>query len=137
MHARLMLIASSLVAGLAAAAPADTSSAMAAAKAKYEKDRAYCLSGQSQQDQATCLKEAGAAYDEAKRGGLTNDGKLKANARQRCDGLPEADKADCLKRVAGEGTTTEGSVRGGGVLKETVTRTVIPASAPAASDAAR
>ena len=43
------------------------------AQARYQQDRAACISGQSQQDRATCLKEAGAALQEAKRGRLGND----------------------------------------------------------------
>ena len=36
----------------------------------YEKERADCLSGKTGQSQATCLKEAGAARQEALRGNL-------------------------------------------------------------------
>ena len=102
------------------------------AKAKYERERAVCLSGQSHQDRETCLREAGAVYDEARRGGLTS-GDLKANARQRCEGLPDAERKDCLLRAEGVGST-EGSVKGGGVIKETVTRTVSPAPAASAAN---
>ena len=41
------------------------------AQSRYEKDRAACMSGNSNQDRATCLREAGAALVEARRDGLT------------------------------------------------------------------
>jgi len=43
---------------------ADTG-ASASAQARYLKERAVCLEGRSNQDRATCLKEAGAALAEA------------------------------------------------------------------------
>ena len=98
---------------------------------RYERDRAACLSGRSGQDQATCLREAGAALQAARRGDLGNgDGNLKRNAQERCKVLAGADRTDCLARVRGEGTAS-GSVEGGGILRETVT--IVPAPAPGAS----
>src|SRR5690606_16943646 len=40
------------------------------AQARYERERAACTDGSSQQDRATCLKEAGAARDESRGGRL-------------------------------------------------------------------
>lgn len=94
------------------------------AEQAYQRERAACLSGRSHQDQATCLKEAGAARAEARRGGLaTPSADFMANALQRCNALPDADRADCKARVAGYGTQS-GSVEGGGIYRETVTRSV-------------
>lgn len=93
--------------------------------AQYRSERAVCMSGQSNQDRSTCLKEAAAARAEAKRHGLdTASSQLDANARARCVALPADDRADCEKRIRGEGTVS-GSVRDGGVLRETTT--VVPA----------
>lgn len=92
------------------------------AQARYNQERARCMSGQSHQDRTTCLKEAGAALDEAKRGGLSAG--AQGNATARCDAQPAADKAACLARVQGAGATS-GSVEGGGVIRETTE--VIPA----------
>jgi hypothetical protein len=39
------------------------------AQQQYQQDRAYCSSGQATEDRATCMKEAAAAYAEARRGG--------------------------------------------------------------------
>jgi len=84
-----------------------------------------------QQDKAACEREAGAARQEAQRGGLTSAGgdTYQRNALERCRQQPAADRADCEARVRGGGaSSTQGSVMGGGVIRETVTP--IPASKP-------
>lgn len=80
----------------------------------------------SRQDPAACRREAGAAREEARRGGLTApaEGSAAANAMARCQRQPAADRADCEARLRGGGsgtTTSEGSVMGGGIIRETVT----------------
>ena len=100
---------------------------------RFERDRAACLSGRSGQDQATCLREAGAALQAARRDELTSgDGHLQQNAEARCKVFAGADRSDCLARVRGEGTVS-GSVEGGGILRETVT--IVPATATATAPA--
>jgi len=47
------------------------SKSMSDAQRQYQQDRAYCNSGQATEDRATCLKEATAAYGEARRGDST------------------------------------------------------------------
>ena len=110
-----------LVAGMAAAAGGNQSEA----QARYQRDRAACMSGQSNQDRATCLREAGAALGEAKRGQL-RDGQssYEKNQTMRCDRLTAGDRDDCLRRMHGEGTVS-GSVEGGGIYREL--RTTVPA----------
>jgi hypothetical protein len=110
-----------LVAGMAAAAGGKLSEA----QARYQQDRAACISGQSQQDRATCLREAGAALQEAKRGRI-GDGQSSYEQNQliRCDRLAAGDREDCLRRMRGEGTVS-GSVEGGGIYREL--RTTVPA----------
>ena len=84
-----------------------------------------------QQDKAACQREAGAAKQEAGRGGLTSPApsSQEANALARCQNVAAADKADCESRVrGGDGNASSGSVMGGGVVRETVT----PVPAPAA-----
>ena len=98
------------------------------AKARYLKERANCEAGNTTQDKATCLKEAGAALDEKKKGKLDNSGSPVANATDRCNVLPAKDKADCLARIVGplspnQRVTISGSVEGGGVIRETTTTT--------------
>ncbi len=96
------------------------------AEAAYQRERAACLAGQTSQDRATCLKEAGAALAESRRGTLDkglSDAERAQNKLQRCQ-LQSADKrADCERLARGEGST-QGSVEGGGVIKELVTRSV-------------
>lgn len=105
-------------------------------QARYLKERAVCMNGMSNQDRATCLKEAGAARDEARRGRLNDgDAKYKRNARERCDVLTGDEAADCRARMRGAGTTT-GSAQAGGIFRETVTVETKPAD-PAASAPAR
>lgn len=95
------------------------------AQQRYNQEKARCMTGQSHQDRTTCLKEAGAALQESKRGGLaTQKSGLNANATARCDAQPTADRADCIARIQGAGATS-GSVEGGGVIRKT--ETVIPA----------
>ena len=98
------------------------------AKALYLKEKARCETGQTSQDKATCLREAGAALDEKKKGKLDNSGSPVANATDRCNVLPAKDKADCLARIVGplspnQRVTVSGSVEGGGVIRETTTTT--------------
>jgi hypothetical protein len=100
------------------------------AQARYERERAACMAGQStNEDRATCLKEAGAALAEARKGNLDNgNGQLRKNAKDRCNALAGDERADCIARMNGEGTVS-GSVGGGGVLREK--RTIVPGTPPA------
>lgn len=99
----------------------------------YQQELAVC--GHNQQDRAACIREAGAARQEAARGGLTSAPDYRANALARCGLQQPADRADCEARVMGSsGNTTasvDGSVMGGGVIRESVTTVVMPAPGPA------
>ena len=111
-----------LVLALAPAAWAAGEKGMSQAQQRYQQERARCLSGQSHQDRATCLKEAGAAYDEARRGRLESNGRVDytQNATQRCNAQPEADREACMQRILGAGSA-QGSVEGGGIIRQTET----------------
>jgi len=100
-----------------------TANAAEADNSTYQKERAACLQGASHQDRQTCLREAAAARSEARRGNLTESDRYAANASQRCQVLPPADREDCMRRVRGEGSVS-GSVEQGGIYRET-RRTVI------------
>jgi len=123
-------IRSSLALLIAAGSLMGASVAMAQAPgsdARMQRERAVCDG--IQQDRAACLREAGAAREEARRGGLTSAAPMsyEQNALARCSLQPPADRADCEARIRGTGmTSVEGSVLGGGVIRETVT----PISAP-------
>lgn len=131
---RTAAVMAACVWGLAAHA---ASPAPGTAGNRTEAERAACLNGMSNQDQTTCLKEAGAAQQERQRGTLDDGqaGRYDQNAMQRCQTLPANQQADCVKRVQGMGQQS-GSVEGGGLIKQTVTRTVgRPSVAQAASAA--
>src|SRR5579864_1754936 len=57
----------------APAALAADGSSVSDAQTRYQQERTVCLNGQSHQDRTTCLREAGAALEEAKRGHLNDD----------------------------------------------------------------
>lgn len=97
----------------------------AEAQARYRQDMAVCNSGQSNQDAKTCRLEARNALAEARRGALTSAPEaLAQNARLRCNAHEGDARSACEARMRGEGTTSSGSVSGGGILRETVT--VVP-----------
>ena len=116
----LALVAGAALLGATAAIAADGVT-VADAQSVYQKDRTACLNGATNQDQATCLKEAGAALQASKRGGL-DDGQaqVEQNRLLRCDGQPPEDRQNCVRRMSGEGATT-GSVEAGGIYRELVT----------------
>ena len=118
-----LLVAAGLLCGTAAWAQAPGTDARA------QRERAVCDG--VQQDRAACLREAGAAKQEARRDGLTSTDPAAAdqNALARCHLQPPADRADCEARIKGTGATSaSGSVMGGGVIRETVTP--VPAPPP-------
>lgn len=109
-----------------AADPSQPAGTPADIEAAYQRERALCLSGLTHQERADCLREAGAARAEARRGLLKDPAppsQYMENALQRCRALPDADRADCEARVRGEGTV-RGSVEAGGIYRET--RTLLP-----------
>jgi len=132
MTKRLAQLGGALAIGAATALAATSALAADAgrrsdAEVRYQEERAACNSGQSHQDQATCLREAGAALQEARRGRL-DDGQAayQQNALVRCSALPPEERSACQARMQGQGTT-RGSVAEGGIYRELVTRE--PASA--------
>jgi hypothetical protein len=89
-------------------------------EARYRLDVERCNTGQTNQDKATCLREAGAARDEARRNRLTNANEsYQQNETARCQALPADQREDCMLQMSGQNTTTQGSVGAGGILRET------------------
>ena len=118
---------------LSTSAMAATGAASSEIEARYSQDRAKCLSGMSNQDRATCLKEAGAARVAARQGQLEDAGESKQrNAKLRCNALTGDDAKDCRSRMDGNGTVS-GSVEAGGLLRETVTTQITPVVPPASA----
>lgn len=87
----------------------------------YRSEVQSCMTGKTQQDQATCLREARNAQADKKHGVLENGAQVQGNAMSRCDVFqPGEEKAACQARVMGYGNV-EGSVSGGGVIREVET----------------
>jgi hypothetical protein len=128
-HSRKSLLSfgvAALLAVTAATAQVATGTTGIDASGSYQQEVNACMTGKTQQDQATCLREARNAQADKKRGVLDNAGaQFDANATARCSVLTGEDKAACQARVMGYGNTT-GSVAEGGVLREVET-VVMPA----------
>ena len=118
-----MGLGSAMAAGKVAAETASSS-----ALSRYEAERAACMDGRSGQDRATCLKEAGAALAEARRGKLSNGESADAlmrNAELRCQAVAAEDRDACLLMAHGKGSVS-GSVKAGGTMREITIVTVGP-----------
>ena len=128
-HSRKALVSygvAALLAMTAATAQVATGTTGIDASGSYQQEVNACLTGRTQQDQATCLREARNAQADKKRGVLDNAGaQFQANAAARCEPLTGEDKAACQARLMGYGETS-GSVAGGGVLREVETVVLPP-----------
>jgi hypothetical protein len=128
-HSRSSLLsfgAAALLAMSAATAQVATGTTGIDASGSYQQEVQACMSGKTQEDQATCLREARNAQADKKRGVLDNDSaNFQANAVARCNALAGEDKAACQARMMGFGNTS-GSVAGGGVLREVETVVLPP-----------
>lgn len=109
-----------LLAVTAATAQVATGTTGIDASGSYQQEVQACMTGKTQQDQATCLREARNAHADKKRGVLDAGANFQANAQARCDVLQGEDKAACQARILGYGSTS-GSVAGGGLLREVET----------------
>ena len=121
----LALAAAATLACAGNALAADTR-ASADAQARYRQEMAVCDSGRSNQDTATCREEARKALAAARSGQLNEPStSYQQNATQRCGVLQGDDMRDCEARMRGQGSV-EGSVGGGGIIRESVTTTITP-----------
>lgn len=142
MHTK-RLAASLCAAGLmlaAGAAQAADPIGRAGIQAQYEQDVAACKNGSTGQERTACMREAGAARQEANRQHLS-DGSTdqhQQNMVERCNRLPADSRQDCITQMTSP-TQVRGSVQGGGVLRETViqvpagTAGTVPPAPPAAA----
>ena len=71
------------------------------ARAVHAQEKAHCRSGRARQNEATCLQEAGAAYNDTRRGLLSTESLAMRtrHAQQRCNARPVDDRAACVDRV--------------------------------------
>lgn len=131
-HALWAIIVLAAATGAAPALAAGASNA-AKSEARYQRDAAVCLSSRYTGDKADCLSEASTARASREPVMIDLDPeRYLRNALKRCEPLPESDRIDCIARMQGRGTAT-GSVAGGGIYRELVTREVgvAPAAVPA------
>lgn len=119
-----------LAAGATQAANSANASNRSAIQAQYTQDVANCRNGSTQQALAACLREAGAAREEALRQNLQagDPNQLAQNALARCTNLPEPARQNCITQMTSPDTVVRGSVQGGGVLRET--EIPVPAGTP-------
>ncbi len=90
----------------------------------YQQERGWCMVNTVGDARATCLKEAGAAQAEKRKGTLNVfSPNFNANAARRCDVYSGEDRLACIARVKGLGTES-GSVQGGGIIRQVETITV-------------
>lgn len=114
-----------MTAATAQVAALDSTGLDASGNAKSE--MAACNSGKTQQDRAACLKEVRNANAEKRAGKLGSGADYSANAMKRCEVFKESeDLAACHARVESQ-AKLDGSVAGGGVLREAET-VVAPSS---------
>jgi hypothetical protein len=101
-----------------AATHADAAQDLRERQRVYQAERQRCLSGQTNQSQETCLREAGAVLQHPlDTQGSESAAQLQENARQRCVSLPDPERQSCVARMQGQGSV-EGSAAGGGMLRE-------------------
>ncbi len=116
---RLSVLTLLVVSACFAATSVTAADKTADANARYQADKAVCNSGQSNQDRATCLKEAGAALAASRRKHVNDDPAVYTqNALARCNALPPDERDACQRRVQSDATS--GSVAAGGILREDV-----------------
>lgn len=109
-----------------AAAMAQAPAPSGDARARYEQEREKCMTNNTQDSVATCMREANNALDASRKGQLSNPGPAATdNTTQRCEAFQTAaEQAECVRRT--QSSSVSGSVSGGGVLRESVTTTVVP-----------
>jgi len=127
----LVLLAATLAAPAVQAA--GKASPAVSSRLQYQRDTAACRTPPNRPDRDDCLSEASTAFASREPVSVDADpGRYLRNALKRCEPLTEPDRSDCVARIQGQGTTS-GSVAGGGIYRELVTREVgTPASAPEA-----
>ncbi len=125
---------------------AQTPNDLATARARYKQEMAACAVAMPVESRSNCVKEASNTLAEIRRGKMKESmqsADFEKNALVRCEAHQGEDKSDCMARIGGQGKI-EGSVAGGGILRELTTTKIIPvavtavqAPAPKAPDGPR
>jgi len=113
------------------AAGAASKAVMLDPKARYQREIVACAAIQSVDDRANCRSEASTRYAATQAPRADEHPSILArNALKRCEPLPEPERKDCVARMRGQGTIS-GSVAGGGIYRELVTREIgVPGAVP-------
>jgi hypothetical protein len=109
-----------------------SSSALAAGKnatldphVRYQREAGACYTARASERNPDCLSDAALRLAiSLPTPAIESPEALARNALKRCEPLPEQDRKDCVARMQGQGTTS-GSVAGGGIYRELVTREVV------------
>lgn len=131
----LAVLASLLTAQSFAQTPND----LAAAQARYKHEVTDCAVTHPVVGKRNCVREARNTLAEIRRGRMKESWRpsdFERNASARCDVHQGDDKLDCMARMQGRGKT-EGSVSGGGILRELTTTTVVMVPAPSVAPEAK
>ena len=103
------------------AGSAETPAAQSA-QSRYQRDKLACMRLRPRDERANCMREASAVLADTHPNRVDSDpGRYARNALERCKPLREPDRSDCVARMQGQGSTS-GSVAGGGITRELVTR---------------
>ncbi|HEY0825305.1 MAG TPA: hypothetical protein VGD76_16070 [Ramlibacter sp.] len=119
--AAALLAVGAATAQVATSDPSFPGTAIIDSSGSFQSEVQACNTGKTQQDRATCLREARNAAAEKNRGRLETYGAHSEHAMARCEvHTTGEDRAACRARVMGMGDV-EGSVAGGGLLREVET----------------
>lgn len=124
--AGVFMLGSTLFAG-AAVAQGTAQAPRSNPQSSYQAERAACMRRPAGDERQSCLREIGAAAQEARRGGLTSpsEAEYEKNRLARCQVHKTADDRVLCERLMKEGTVS-GSVEGGGIYRELIIREAGP-----------
>lgn len=125
--AGILMLGGALLAVAPAAAQSTAPGARSNPQSGYQAERAACMRRPAGDERRTCLREMGAAQQEARRGGLTAPGEAEyeKNRLARCQVHKTAEDRALCERLMKEGTVS-GSVEGGGIYRELIIREAGP-----------
>lgn len=102
---------------------------------RYKTDVEHCRTSPDVQDRKTCLRDAGAALQEAQRGTQTSAAaNFDQNQQARCDRLSGTQRDDCMTLMSDPNANVQGSIAAGGVLRETTITEPADPAMPATGD---
>lgn len=119
-HKLLANLLFAVAAGAACSYAAAQDLSASEAQQRYKEDVERCRSGQTSQDEKTCMREAGAALEEARRHRLVRGTpSFDQNQHARCERLSGTERDDCMALMSDPNPQIQGSVAGGGIIRQT------------------